>query len=1221
MTETNIYDPAGNHARTRVDYATFNLSDGTSCRYPQDTYEYQADATTVLRRTHTDYNLASTYTNLRIIGLPSAKYLCDGAQGEVPCNDQSGASLFSKVTFEYDEPGSIQGADTPVRHDNDNYTASFRVGRGNLSSVTRHEVVNTSQSTTSTFKYNTAGAVVATLDPLSHGVTVSYADSFSDNDYSRNTFAYPTMVTDAGGFSSSVKYNYDFGAPTWKQTPLPNVTDNEPGLVQTIAYDSLGRTAQVTNMVNNAYTRFVYPASQNRVDNYATIQDNAGEAHSFKITDGHGRVIASASDHPGSTGGFSGQLIYYDLMGRTVKSSNPTETSASGTSGNPYDWPATGDDAVAGWIYTQQTYDWKGRPLVTTNTDGTTKSASYGGCGCAGGQVVTLTDEAGRRQKTYSDVLGRDWKKESLNWDGSTYSTTSETLNARDQVTLIHEQASSSAYQDTVITYDGYGRLKTKHIPEQAAGLVTTWDYNPDNTILRSTDARGATSTFGYNNRKFVTGITYAAPAGISGTPAVSYAYDAAGNRTSMADGLGNVSYQYNSLSQMISETRTFSDPNNTAINGVTRTLSYDYNLAGQLKKITDPTNSTINYTYDQTGRLNIIGGADNLYAGVTQYASAFQYRAWGALKHLTYGNGVNLNFEHNGRLQISRFEAVNSAGQMLIGKEYQYTSNMPNNLTNDGHVKYSKDLLMNQLDRTYRYDQVGRLLEGVTGAEARQMKESGVDDWSNINGPYWQVYGYDEGNHMSYRVWRTWENTNGQPGVYSPWRAYDFTTYENNRVNGWQYDADGRLTSNVTNTGGFTYSYEAAGQLLSSAEPGRSLVQSLDGDGRKIKLTENTAVTYYLRSSVLSNIVISELDQNASKRRTYVYAGGDKPIAKQENNQVSWENRDPDEVSVARTNASSSQTGGNELDPLGVQVDNNWGIYASGSQHTYNTENGNGTFQNWLGWSTGSSMACYYDSFSAPCSVVLRALNSGAARIDPNRPSDPLGGINGLNGHFQWIADDSLDSGSVDLDKVTVTIRDGGGGQFVWIPDETSSSALNNGREFAHAHPQNSARRATLDEYVAVRKEMANALQIKECRNFIEALVYKNNGQVIDAQEELLVYSDTIFNSKEGGIFFEPYSSGGTVPTSGYPKIIVGDSARPDLNVQSNASALVHQLMHLLTRGADNRLSDEIRSLGITPKHRDGTPLPFPTGRVAHDYSAYFDTAIVNACFPKLPR
>lgn len=53
-------------------------------------------------------------------------------------------------------------------------------------------------------------------------------------------------------------------------------------------------------------------------------------------------------------------------------------------------------DDDTGWLCTQQTYDWKGRPLITTNTDGTQSSAAYDGCGCAGGEVVTLTDEVER---------------------------------------------------------------------------------------------------------------------------------------------------------------------------------------------------------------------------------------------------------------------------------------------------------------------------------------------------------------------------------------------------------------------------------------------------------------------------------------------------------------------------------------------------------------------------------------------------------------------------------------------------------------------------------------------------------------------------------------------------------------------------------------------------------------------------------------------------------
>src|SRR5437764_14017052 len=114
-------------------------------------------------------------------------------------------------------------------------------------------------------------------------------------------------------------------------------------------------------------------------------------------------------------------------MGRAVQQSNPTEINSS--------WSPSGDDAE-GVHYMQQTYDWKGRPLVTTNTDGTQKEASYAGCGCAGGEVVTLTDEMNRQQKVYSDVLGRQWKTEilqTINNLTTVYSTTEALLNARDQ--------------------------------------------------------------------------------------------------------------------------------------------------------------------------------------------------------------------------------------------------------------------------------------------------------------------------------------------------------------------------------------------------------------------------------------------------------------------------------------------------------------------------------------------------------------------------------------------------------------------------------------------------------------------------------------------------------------------------------------------------------------------------------------------------------------------
>src|SRR6185503_2620462 len=111
--------------------------------------------------------------------------------------------------------------------------------------------------------------------------------------------------------------------------------------------------------------------------------------------------------------------------------------------------------------YSLFSFDWKGRTLETTHPDGTVEYAEYGGCGCAGGEVVTLTDEVGRQRKIYNDVVGRVSKVELLNSDltRSVYSTTSNTYNTRDQVTRVRQYQgtdSSTVFQDTTMTYDGY---------------------------------------------------------------------------------------------------------------------------------------------------------------------------------------------------------------------------------------------------------------------------------------------------------------------------------------------------------------------------------------------------------------------------------------------------------------------------------------------------------------------------------------------------------------------------------------------------------------------------------------------------------------------------------------------------------------------------------------------------------------------------------------------
>ena len=393
--ETHVYDFDGagqikNHARTRITYVLVDFGDGTSCRLPQDVFEYQANATTVLRRTRTDYHTpVGAYISARVVGLPS-----EGRMYEVN-PDTEVETLMTQVAFAYDESGSVVGTDAPIQHDNTHYGAGFVVGRGNLSSVTRYNVVN-GQSTVTRVKYDTAGSPRATIDPLEHEVNVGYADAFSDG-INRNTLAYATSVTDDDGFTATTQYNFNHGSITRSQTPPP--AGNSVGPIKKFTYDSKTRLEKVEMEINNnpdySHARFVYPDSQNRIDTYTTIEAGEGEALAFTLLDGHGRTFATASVHPGSTGGYSGKLTLFDKLGRTIKDSNPTETNV--TSGTYLQWQALGDDNPTtggpGWVYTSQTYDWNGRPLTITNPAGKSKTASYDGCGCAGGDVVTLTDE------------------------------------------------------------------------------------------------------------------------------------------------------------------------------------------------------------------------------------------------------------------------------------------------------------------------------------------------------------------------------------------------------------------------------------------------------------------------------------------------------------------------------------------------------------------------------------------------------------------------------------------------------------------------------------------------------------------------------------------------------------------------------------------------------------------------------------------------------------
>lgn len=844
--DTSIYDAVDKRRRTEITYTSFNLPNPTAL--PTEVKEYEANGTTILRRTTRTYIDAQAYIDRRVLGLLREVIVYD--VNNVP---------QSKVWHDYDWSNDDYWVATPqpaTQHD----ASGTSAGRGNLCWIGRWDVsdVNNFDKTSRSYiKYNRTGSVTKIEDHYGQGPAISYTDSFSDT-VNRNTFAYPTIVTDADGFQSLTKYNFDFGSVTWTQTPSPNVGQTAP--TRSFAYDSATRLQQITNGLNGAYIRWVYPTNSTSVQSFTTLVAGAGEAYSVRISDGAGRVRGGAMDHPGSSGLYRGQFFIYNNMGRMVQQSNPTEMNGS--------WSAVGDDSA--WVYTSQAFDWNGRPTVTTMADGSTRESVYSGCGCAGGEVVTLRDERGRRRKLTMDVLGRLKQLEELDWSQSPYATTTYTYNVRDQLRTINQ-----AGQTRDLEYDGHGRLFRRTTPEQG---VTTYSYLANGRMQTITDARGATTTFSYNNRRLVTGISFGVPAGVAATSNVTAGYDAAGNRTSMTDGLGSVSYVYDQLSRMTSETRTF-----TGVGSFQ--LSYAYNLAGQLTSITNPWNAQVGYGYDKTGRPTSVSGAG--YSGVSSYVNSITYRAFG-LKQMNYNNGRTLAVQYNNRLMPTQW---NVSGVMGWNYSYQYFGE------NSGRVMYAQNINDGTLDRSYDYDHVGRLKASHSGAEARA--HMGIGPGGTIDGPYSQRYYYDQWGNIIER-----EGWGGDNASFT-------ATYVNNKRVGLTYDPAGNLTFD----GGYNFTYDATGQAATASAGSYLLQQYYDGDGLRVKKTESTA-TYYLRSTVLEGQVVAEIAANGDWARGYAYLDGQLLAVQQAG--VYWVHQDPIVKSKRITNGSSNVVSTIELDPWG---------------------------------------------------------------------------------------------------------------------------------------------------------------------------------------------------------------------------------------------------------------------------------------------------------------
>ena len=921
---------------------------------------FGGDLSTVLKESQTQYNLATAYTDRRIIGLPARTE----ASGR---NDLTGnLELVSRMTYAFDEGDfgdtTLQQNISPVQHDGTNFGSSLVAGRGNLTGTTRWNVdypSDAGQSVTASLKYNTAGSVVAKITPWdgtnTRTIKIGYVDNWNSGG-TPTTFAYPTSITDPANNSSTVKYRYDIGANVEANSPAP--AGQTYGKKSKRIFDGLGRLERDSVYVNtteHSYVRYEYPSNGIQSKVYAPVVDVDGdgniaedEVYSESWSDGAGRTLRSRTEHPGSTGGWAASLVEYDMLGRVTRQSVPTEVSVSGTT-----WTPAGDDATRGYLWTHQKYDWMGRVVRKIATDGTDSPTlndsdvliSYEGCGCAGGLVTTIQGEnvprddqptvnARRTQKIYADILGRSWKTVVYKWDGATaYTTTEQSFNGRDQVLRTRQTdntstASPQTYQDVTMTFDGHGRMKTRHYPIEDTGTTTTWNHNLDDSISQVVDPRGAITDMTYSSRGLTTQVAYTPPTGTSipDTPTSTFSYDDLGNRTSMdTPGVSETTYAYDALSRITSETVDFDDlTNNLAI-------AYTYTLAGGVKSVTDPFASTVSYAHDKAGRLTAVGGTawgDNTTG---DYAADIKYRAFAAVKEIKYKTNTpaTVAMEYDNRLRISHHEVATTAetGGYLKKADFTYFA--------DSLPKEMDNLVSPEFDRKFRYDFAGRVSHSEMGTYTNQYDE--------VLNPHRQDITYNAFTQVTNRQVWNWEVNSGfarewlngrmvYSGTQPTIDPLGNTTYTGTGTNSFRstvFDAAGRRTGSTERrqvTGG---SY----QPIVTETIGTS---QHDGDGRRVRGTGQSnrispdastgavGTIYHVHSTVLgAELTTAHLAGGAAvKDSTKVHAGG-AVIAEQNGwtGTVAYTHADPVTGSSARVGQSGVSNGFDELEPLGQEI------------------------------------------------------------------------------------------------------------------------------------------------------------------------------------------------------------------------------------------------------------------------------------------------------------
>jgi len=681
--------------------------------------------------------------------------------------------------------------------------------RGRLTSIT------TRNGLTQTMAYNDAEQLISVTNAFGRVLNFNYDDSgklstLTDPNGGVYTYAYDAndnlISVDQPG-TTTRQYLYE---NTSFKNALTGIIDEKGDRFASWTYDSQGRaiTSEHANGQENVTVTY-------GTNNTATVVDGNGVSRDYQFTLQNGLLkLANINGEPCTTCGSSDAAKTYDENGfvnsRTDFVGNVTNyindarglvLSRTEAAGSLQERTISTNWDVNNRIPLKTT-----RPSVSSGQNAIT-DITYGD---ATNPLLPTTIKRNGFTKDGTAVLERSINI-AYTADGRVREINGPRTDVQDITTLTY-------YPNTAEQGNNRGQLST--VSNALGHTVNYNQYDAHGNIEQMTDANGNVTTYTYDPRQRVTAMTLTPTQGAARTS--SYTYDEVGQliQTVTADGI---------------------------------TLSYDYDAAHYLTKITDNLNNQITYQYDIKGNRSqsVTTDPDGTLARLVDTTYDARDRissinAAGSISQLVYDTVGNLTSQtdpNGNQSTLHDYDALNRLSSSLDALSgttaYDYD-------VNDRIISVTSP---NDAQTTYDYDDLGNMLSEQSpdrGTRSYTFDAAGnqlsLTDARNIT----VNYQYDElGRVTDIDYPGTQEDVNftydapvaGETCTFSIGRLCNMV--DESGVSHYSYDAFGNTVSMQHIELGISYltqySYDAGDNLSQVIYPGGRVVNMLRDDIRRV--------------------------------------------------------------------------------------------------------------------------------------------------------------------------------------------------------------------------------------------------------------------------------------------------------------------------------------------------------------------------------------------------